>query len=235
MRGPIPPEPGRSFDFIVANALSSITARLPTHETCVSLTEQLGPGARVACVPVPGSPMPRVELRSAARLREMLTEHHSFIWRMARRLGLGSAEAEDAAQQALMVASDRLDEIELGRERAFLAATVVRIAANMRRLARFARETGDEEALDGAPHPQMDTEHLLDLKRARQMLDEVLSSFPEDVRVVFVLFELEGLLLKEVAELLELPQGTVVSRLRRGRELFQSAISRLQARQGRNP
>jgi RNA polymerase sigma-70 factor (ECF subfamily) len=56
---------------------------------------------------------------------------------------------------------------------------------------------------------------------------------PLELRTVLVLFELEQLTKNEVAELLELPVGTAVSRLRRAREEFRSQLKRRNARLGR--
>jgi RNA polymerase sigma-70 factor (ECF subfamily) len=68
---------------------------------------------------------------------------------------------------------------------------------------------------------------LLEQKRLREMLDGVLDSMPADLRAVFVLTELEGLSAREIAELLEVPPGTVASRLRRAREAFTQATASL--------
>jgi RNA polymerase sigma-70 factor (ECF subfamily) len=51
----------------------------------------------------------------------------------------------------------------------------------------------------------------------------------DDVRSVFVLFELEGLTAVEIAELMDVPVGTVASRLRRGRDLFHEHAAALRA------
>jgi RNA polymerase sigma-70 factor (ECF subfamily) len=52
-----------------------------------------------------------------------------------------------------------------------------------------------------------------------------------DLRAVFVLFELEEMPTAEIAEALELPTGTVASRLRRAREEFRRIAARVQARE----
>ena len=70
---------------------------------------------------------------------------------------------------------------------------------------------------------------LLDQKRLRQMLDRVLDALSDDLRVSFVLYELEGLSSPEIATLLRIPLGTVASRLRRGREAFELEVRRLKA------
>lgn len=162
------------------------------------------------------------------RLRALVEAHFDFIWRSLRRLGLSGADADDGAQQVFIVASRRLEDIQLGRERAFLFGTAVRVASDVRRAARRRPEVvGVElEPTDIAPGPQVLTERL----RARQALDEILEGLPIEVRTVFVLFELEELTAVEIAELAGIPVGTVSSRLRRGRELFRAAVKRRQAR-----
>jgi RNA polymerase sigma-70 factor (ECF subfamily) len=158
-----------------------------------------------------------------------LRDHFDFIWRSLRRLGLDDARADDAAQEVFVVASRKRDEIEPGRERAFLFGTALRVAADSRRSLARRREVSEEEApevVDAAPSP----EALLDQRRARAVLDEMLDELPQDVRAVFVLYELEELEMQESAALLSVPQGTVASRLRRARTMFAAAVKRRQAR-----
>jgi RNA polymerase sigma-70 factor (ECF subfamily) len=63
------------------------------------------------------------------------------------------------------------------------------------------------------------------------MLDDVLDALDDDLRVVFVLAELEELTAPEIAGLIGVPLGTVASRLRRAREEFNKSVKRLRARQ----
>src|SRR5882724_11817215 len=69
----------------------------------------------------------------APDLRALLDAHHAEIWRIARRLGVPEAAADDVAQQVFVVAASKLATIALGKERAFLISVVVRLAANFRR------------------------------------------------------------------------------------------------------
>jgi RNA polymerase sigma-70 factor (ECF subfamily) len=64
-------------------------------------------------------------------------------------------------------------------------------------------------------------------------VDEILDGLPFEMRVVFVLFEKEELTTHQIAALLDLPMGTVASRLRRSRELFQEGVDRFRAKGGR--
>jgi RNA polymerase sigma-70 factor (ECF subfamily) len=169
--------------------------------------------------------------RAAAdeRLRAMIAAHYDFLWRLLRRLGLPPDRAEDATQRVFFTASRRLDQIEAPSERSFLFGTALRVASEARREASSRREDLRAETPERAdPAPLAD--ELIDRSRARALLDDILDAMEEDVRVVFVLFELEGLTTSEVAELLRLPMGTVASRLRRARTLFQTIVTRLRAR-----
>jgi RNA polymerase sigma-70 factor (ECF subfamily) len=63
----------------------------------------------------------------------------------------------------------------------------------------------------------------------RQLLDGVLDRMDESLRVVFVLYEFEEMNMSEIADVLEIPRGTVASRLRRPGRSFASASPRWRA------
>lgn len=165
-----------------------------------------------------------------ARVRALVAGNFDFIWRSLRRLGASPADADDATQEVFVVAARKLEQITPGKERAFLFGTAVRIAATQRRTANRRREQPDAglaEHHDAAPGP----EQIVEQRRARALLDEVLEDIDMDARTVFILFELEELASAEIAELIGVPVGTVASRLRRAREAFHAAVKRLHARQ----
>jgi RNA polymerase sigma-70 factor (ECF subfamily) len=162
------------------------------------------------------------------RLRAMFTEYFGFVWRVLRRLGVPAAVVDDAAQQVFFVATRRIDQIDLGAERAFLVGTAMRVAAEARRAR--ARHEDPIEDIDAEPSALPDPEQLTDRKHALELLDRVLDAMPFELRTVFVLFEVEGLSTHDIAPMLELPRGTVVSRLRRAREEFHAIAKRMRAR-----
>jgi RNA polymerase sigma-70 factor, ECF subfamily len=125
-----------------------------------------------------------------------------------------------------------LPDVREGCERTFLLSSAVRVAANYRRSRYAQREVADERVLGSEQDPLPSAEQLLDHKRVRQALDDLLESWPEDIRTAFVLFELEGLSVPEISQVTETKLGTVASRLRRARELFQAGAKRLRARSG---
>lgn len=157
------------------------------------------------------------------RLAAAVARYFELVWRSLRRFGVPESTVDDAVQHVLLTLSERLDDVEPGRERAFLLATAVRVAANARRWVERARETplaDVESALAGHPTP----EALLEHKRRRAVLDRALASLPLEQRAVFVLYELEGFSLPEIADTLGIPLGTATSRLRRARGRFETWV-----------
>ena len=157
------------------------------------------------------------------RLTVAITRHHQLVWRTLRRCGVPERDVDDAAQQVFLAFSQRLAEIAAGKEPAYLVAIVVRIAANARRkLARSPEVLSDE--VDAAPSGTT-PEALLGQKQLREELDRGLSTLALEQRAVFVLFELEGFSLPEIAEALQIPLGTATSRLRRARDHFEAWVA----------
>jgi len=87
----------------------------------------------------------------------------------------------------------------------------------------------DEAALGAARCAAPLPDEELGDRRARAVLDGLLDALPADQRAVFVLHEIEELTMAEIAVALSLPPGTVASRLRRARELFDSLAARVRA------
>ena len=164
---------------------------------------------------------------SASRLDSMARQHLRFVWRLLRRVGLTERDADDVTQQVFLIAARRLDDIEPDRERAFLYRTAIYTASKYRRGEQRRREelAADVDAID-----DVGPDELLDRRRAREMLDAVVAAMPMDLRVVFVLFEIEGLSTPQIARVLAVPLGTAASRLRRAREDFELRIAKLEAR-----
>ncbi len=160
------------------------------------------------------------------QLQALVAAHFGFIWRLIRRHGLPAPDADDVAQQVFVVATERFDDIAPGRERSFLFGTALRAIATRRRAG--ARERPDDAVDPRDPVPAAD--ELTSQKRLREMLDAILDKMDDDARVVLVLVEIEGLTAPEVSELLEVPAGTVASRLRRARAAFDAEVKRLEAR-----
>jgi RNA polymerase sigma-70 factor (ECF subfamily) len=76
--------------------------------------------------------------------------------------------------------------------------------------------------------PSLKSEQLNDRCSAMEVIDRIFVNTHPDLVTVFVLFELEGLSAPEISELVNIPVGTVASRLRRARATFRAAARRLE-------
>src|SRR4051812_45628907 len=176
-----------------------------------------------------GEPSPRpVQLAIGAdregRLRSLVDLHIDFVARVLRNAGTPEADVDDEVQRTFIIAARRIDDVRPGSEKSFLLQTALHLAAHARRTIARRREVGADrvpERLDLGATP----EQLTDQKRVRQLLDQVLGRMTDDLRTVFVLFELEEMSTAEIAEALAIPPGTVASRLRRARADFRARVS----------
>ncbi len=161
----------------------------------------------------------------SVRLRSLVDAHIDATARVLRRLGVPSADVDDAVQQVFVTLSRRLDDVAPQSERAFLYRTALHVAAHARRTLARRREIGgsDDEA---RPSATLGPDELVDRRRAAALLERILEAMPDELREAFVLHEVEELSMAQIAELLEIPPGTVASRLRRAREEFQARALR---------
>ncbi len=157
-------------------------------------------------------------------------EHFASIWRAMRRFGVAERDAEDAAQEVFVIAYRAWDKFE-GRSslRTWLFGIAFRVAAGRRRLLPARREVLGDEGLSEAITAADDPELSLEKRELLGLLDAGLASLPLEQRAVLILFELEGFSGEEIATSLELPLGTVRSRLRLGRAAFSRAVRALGA------
>jgi RNA polymerase sigma-70 factor (ECF subfamily) len=154
---------------------------------------------------------------------EDLASHLDFLWRFACRMGVGSATAEDIAQEAFVIALGRADAIVHGKERSYLLSIVV----NMVRRERTRRSRHEELTEEPTAREDDAPDRALDDKRARALLDRSLDALDDDLRAVFVLHEIEEETMADIAQMLDLAPGTVASRLRRARDEWKRATDRL--------
>lgn len=166
--------------------------------------------------------------------RELAEHELPRLYRLARRL-VGD-EAEDAVQDALLKAYrgwDRLEDAVAAP--AWLTAILVnccrdRARARARRPEEVELDEVEEFSLyrkiaDEDPFPYSDSLHLDFLEQfGAEDVRAILASLPDRYRVPLVLVHCEGYHVKEVAFLLDVPLGTMLARLHRGRKLFERRL-----------
>ena len=172
---------------------------------------------RLAVVPAPG---PDIAPAFAAAYRE----HHAFVWRILRHLGVPPAQVDDRLQDVFLVVYRRWHAIDPAVSlRSWLYGIARRVAADQHR--------GDRRAarrLEAVPTPMPGPgpEQLLANAEAADFVDEFLAGLDAGRREVFVLAEVEHLSAPEIAAATGIKLKTVYSRLRVARELFARAIDR---------
>lgn len=159
-----------------------------------------------------------------ARFERMVAEHYAFVWRSARRFGVREADLDDVVQEVFLSAARSLDTIH--NERGFLFQTCHFLAGHARRAVERRREVMDEarvvQEADRAARPDESAE----ANELRARLQQILDVMPEELKEVFVLYELERFTTPEIASILDIAVGTAASRLRRARETFMGHATR---------
>ena len=145
-----------------------------------------------------------VDDEHAPRLARLIRAQFGFVWRLLRRIGVTDTEADSAARQVFSAAAQRIGDIRKGSERSFLFSSSLHVAA------RVQRERTEQTALsDAAPT----LEELDEAQQAREILGALLQQMPLELRVVFILHEIEQLAGSQIAEIIGIPLGTVATRL----------------------
>lgn len=161
-----------------------------------------------------------------ALLRDLYDAHLRDVWFTLRRLGVPTRDLEDACHEVFLVAHRRLGDFDRSRPgKPWLCGIAWRVAAAWRRRAgaRLVHLGIERDVDDEAPS----AEAQLVAAAAAQLVHRALEALPEAQRDVFVLHELDGLSMPEIADLTEVPLNTLYSRLRLGRARFTAEVHRL--------
>lgn len=163
-------------------------------------------------------------------LEEVYREHFRFVWRVLRRLGVPESDVQDATQDVFLVVHRKLATFE-GRAqlRTWLFSICLGVARNRRRKPHARYEVASPAGLDEHADASADLDAQAQRRQRLAQLESLLDQIDLDQRLVFTLFELEGMTGEEISEMLSTPLGTVYSRLRQGREAFRQAIARARA------
>jgi len=167
-------------------------------------------------------------------LEDIMRRHNRLLYRVVRNMVPSDAEAEDIVQETYVRAFTALDGFS-GRGR--ISTWLVRIAINEtleRR--RKARVTEDIETVEnvisisarvapgGLTQPPATPEQTAARNEIRRYLESAIARLPEDQRAVFVLRGIQEFSTAETAEILDLPEATVKTRLHRAKGRLKSLL-----------
>lgn len=164
------------------------------------------------------------------RFETLLLPHLSAAYNLARWLVHRDADAQDIAQEAYLRAFRYFESFHGGNERAWLLGIVRNTCYDwFKQQRQHNLHTPFDEDLHGHLHTQGDTspndpESLVTQHDNALQLNQALSNLPLEFREVVVLRDIEELSYKEIAVLIDIPLGTVMSRLSRGRKLLSAHL-----------
>jgi len=201
--------------------------------TLLAMTSTLFSLLRPGDVVALGADEARVEERRWT-LREVYEAHWGFVWRALRAHGVREADLEDQTHEVFLVVHRKLDGFE-GRSllTTWLWGITERVASDWRRRAHIRREQITATPPEPAPTPENAPDAQAAEAQARETLAAIMDAMPAEQRVVFALFELDGLGADAIAALVGCSINTVHSRLRLARRHFEKSLARVRARGGR--
>jgi RNA polymerase sigma-70 factor, ECF subfamily len=160
---------------------------------------------------------------------ELIRRHQTAMITLARVLTGGRGDAEDLAQEVFVRAWKSLGRFR--GESTFrtwlhrVAINVVRTSqVKQGRLRRLFASRDDDET---PPEPASGEEAVDATLARRQVIDRALATLPDELRVAVTLRDLQGLDYKEIAAMLDVPIGTVESRIFRARQKLKPLLSQL--------
>jgi RNA polymerase sigma-70 factor (ECF subfamily) len=159
--------------------------------------------------------------------------HFAFVWRAAANRGIPEAALDDVVQEVFVVVHRKLGEFE-GRSsvRTWLSAIVRRVVAD--HLKKKGNQAVAGESLDACAADRLDEPSVVAERRAAaQLVDELLAKMTDVQREVFMLYELEQMTTREIAELTATNENTVQTRLKAARKVFEQSALRHRAAEAR--
>lgn len=170
-----------------------------------------------------------------AAVRQLVSTNNQRLFRVAWSILRNRQEAEDVLQSCY---ANALASIGAFEGRSSLTTWLTRIAINealaRRRAQERRRKTLEAEGVEvletyraqlangsNAPSPEAEAAR----EQIRGILEGAIANLPENFRTVFVLHEIEGVSVEEAAQTLEIPAGTVKTRLMRARLKLQQALA----------
>jgi RNA polymerase sigma-70 factor (ECF subfamily) len=167
-----------------------------------------------------------LDLDERSRFERATLPHLDAAYNLARWLTRDEHAAEDVVQEAYCRAARFFGTFRGGDGRTWLLAVVRRASFDWLAKSRaWAATASFDEDVHGQGDESLNPEHLAVRNADRQFLRQALEELPPEFREVVVLRELEGLSYQQIAAVIGVPVGTVMSRLSRARRQLQRRLA----------
>ncbi len=165
-------------------------------------------------------------------LRQLFVEHASYVWGSLRRLGVPAKDRDDLTQEVFITVHALLEDYDHERPfRPWVFGIAYRVVLRYRR--RVARAPGARAEAPEIADASPGADEELVAQETRKLVRAAIDSIEIHRRAVFIMKDVDGVAVPEIAEGLGIPLNTAYSRLRLAREDFRDAVKRLQAESGR--
>lgn len=157
------------------------------------------------------------------------------VFGTALRLTRSREDAEDLAQEAIVRAYDAFDRFDGTNFKAWMLRIVTNLYINRYRQRQRGPQVGslDEEGVIEPMSAESEIpDRILFDNAVGAEIEEALAKVPEDFRMAVILSDIEDLSYQEIADALEVPIGTVRSRIARGRALLRKSLQEYAKREG---
>ena len=165
-----------------------------------------------------------MDLQGSTRFEQTMLPHLDAAYSLARFLVRDQHDAEDLVQDAYLRALRYFESYRGGDERAWLLTIVRRTCYSWLKRRRDRPAPAPFDETEHAPEPGGDPETHAVQDDLRDRLSRAVDGLPIEFREVVVLRDVQDLSYKEIAGVLGIPLGTVMSRLARARRRLQSAL-----------
>lgn len=153
----------------------------------------------------------------------------------ALRLTRSREEAEDLAQEAIVRAYDAYDRFDGANFKAWMLRIVTNLYINKYRQRQRGPQFGsldDENAIEPVSSESELPDRMLFDEAIGGEIENALGKVPEDFRIAVMLSDIEGMSYQEIADVVNVPIGTVRSRIARGRAILRRELEEFARREG---
>ncbi|MCM1025123.1 MAG: RNA polymerase sigma factor [Roseburia sp.] len=163
-----------------------------------------------------------------------IREHGRDIYSFCRHLADDPAEADDLYQDTFLKAVELAERIEFQRNpKSYLLSIALRIWKNKKRKFAWRKRIADMQPLTDEPEaattasPEPSPEAYAAAREQSTAIRTAVEQLPERLRIVVLLFYMEDLSAAQIAGILKIPAGTVLSRLHQARKLLKKKLEDL--------
>lgn len=160
-----------------------------------------------------------------------INEYGSDIYSFCKHLANNQQEADDLYQDTFLVAIERKEKIDGGNNpKSYLLSIALRIWKNRKR--KFAwrkrianvRSIADEKDADMSEAAEPSPEERIISKEKEESVRMAVNRLPDQLKIVVLLFYMEDLSTAQIAQIMKIPAGTVLSRLYRARKILRNDL-----------